>query len=128
MMSPDKEKYYIDPDRTPHFSPMEGVDSSVLTGLSGEKIMMVLTTIQAGYAVPEHSHPHEQTGMVQSGKARMKIGGKEHIVEKGDVCVFPSGIPHGAKCIGDKPFVMLDVFHPAREDFIEMVRKQGDKK
>ena len=127
-MSPDKEKYYIEAGKAPHFSPMDGVDSSVLTGLSGGEIMMVLTTIQPGYAVPEHSHPHEQTGMVQSGKARMKIGGKEHIVEKGDVCIFPPDVPHSAKCIGDRPFVMLDVFHPVREDFIAQIEKQGEKR
>jgi len=98
-----------DPDKAPHFSPMEGIDSAVLTGLAGENIMMVLTTIQPGCDVPEHKHPHEQVGMVRSGKARMKIGGKEHVVEKGDVCVFPSNILHSARCLGDAPFVMLDI-------------------
>ena len=124
-MSPDKEKYFIDPDKAPHFSPMEGIDSAVLTGLAGENIMMVLTTIQPGCDVPEHKHPHEQVGMVRSGKARIKIGGKEHVVEKGDVCVFPSNIPHSARCLGDAPFVMLDIFNPAREDFIEQIKKSN---
>jgi len=125
-VSPDKEKYYIDPDKAPRFSPMEGVDSVVLTGLSGESMMMVLTTIQPGCEVPEHIHPHEQTGMVQAGKARMRIDGKEHVVEKGDVCVFPSNVPHGAKCVGESPFVMLDIFCPVREDFIERIGKKDE--
>ena len=33
-------------------------------------------------------------------------------------------VPPGDATIGDEPFVMLDIFHPVREDFIEKVRKQ----
>ena len=124
-MSPDKEKYFVDASKAPRFSPMEGVDSTVLTGLAGGNMMMVLTTIQPGYEVPEHKHHHEQIGLVRSGKARMKIGDKEHVVEKGDVCIFPSNVPHNAICLGDAPFVMLDIFNPVREDFIEQIKKQN---
>lgn len=124
-MKSDKGKYYIEPDRAPRFSPMEGVETALLTGMSGESMMLALTTILPGYEVPEHKHLQEQIGVVQAGKARMKIGGKEHVVEKGDVCVFPSNVPHSAKSIGDSPFVMLDIFHPVREDFITMAKKQN---
>ena len=33
-------------------------------------------------------------------------------------------VPPGDATIGDEPFMMLDIFHPVREDFIEKVRKQ----
>lgn len=32
---------------------------------------------------------------------------------------IPAGVPHSDRCLGDEPFVMLDVFYPVRKDFIE---------
>jgi hypothetical protein len=32
-------------------------------------------------------------------------------------------VPHGDTTIGDEPFVMLDVFYPIREDFVEKCRE-----
>ncbi|MEW5925161.1 MAG: cupin domain-containing protein [Candidatus Zixiibacteriota bacterium] len=124
-MESNKDKYYVHPDSVLRFSPMDGVETALLTGMSGESMMLALTTIQPGYEVPEHKHPQEQIGIVQAGKARMKIGGKERVIEKGEVCIFPSNVPHSAKALGDKPFVMLDIFHPVREDFIAMAKKQN---
>ena len=124
-MEANKDRFYVHPDNAPRFSPMKGVETALITGMSGESMMLALTTIQPGYEVPEHKHPQEQIGMVQAGKARMKIGGKEHVVEKGDVCIFPPDVPHSAKTLGDAPFVMLDIFHPVREDFIAMAKKQN---
>jgi hypothetical protein len=31
-------------------------------------------------------------------------------------------MPHGDTAIGDEPFVMLDIFHPVREDFVEKAK------
>jgi quercetin dioxygenase-like cupin family protein len=81
-------------------------------------MMMVLSATLPGHTVPIHSHPHEQTGMVHAGRARLTIGGEERVVEKGDFYCIPGGVPHGDTCIGDEPFVMLDIFHPVREDFL----------
>ncbi|MFH1515142.1 MAG: cupin domain-containing protein [bacterium] len=101
---------------------MEGIVTRIVTGLSGEKVMMVLTTIQPGYEIPSHAHPHEQMGLVQSGQCEMTIGDETRIVRKGDFCYFPSNMTHSGKTIGDEPFVMLDIFYPVREDFIKKVR------
>jgi quercetin dioxygenase-like cupin family protein len=56
--------------------------------------------------------------MVHGGKARLTIGGEERTVGAGDFCCIPAGVPHSDICIGDEPFVMLDIFYPLREDFI----------
>ena len=32
-------------------------------------------------------------------------------------------VPHGDTTIGSKPFVMRDIFHPVREDFVEKDRR-----
>ncbi|MBN2078950.1 MAG: cupin domain-containing protein [Spirochaetes bacterium] len=114
--------FFIDPATAPKMIQMEGLETTILTGLNGEKMMMVFNATLPGHTVPEHSHPHEQIGIVYSGKAKLKIGDEERIAQKGDVYRIPADVPHGDTCIGDEPFVMLDIFHPVREDFIEKLK------
>jgi len=40
---------------------------------------------------------------------------------------FPEDVLHNDTCIGDEPFVMLDIFFPVREDFIEKLKKESKK-
>jgi quercetin dioxygenase-like cupin family protein len=60
--------------------------------------------------------------MVYAGKAVLRIGDEQRVVEKGDFYCIPAEVPHGDTCLGEEPFVMLDIFYPAREDFIEKLR------
>jgi quercetin dioxygenase-like cupin family protein len=104
---------------------MEGLETTILTGLHGEQLMMVLNATLPGHSVPVHSHRHEQVGMVYSGKAVLKIGEEERVVGKGDFYCIPANVPHSDTCIGGEPFIMLDIFYPVRDDFIRKVDKQG---
>jgi quercetin dioxygenase-like cupin family protein len=115
----EKFVYFINSEEAPKIIQMEGLETKILTGLHGEKMMMVLNATLPGHTVPLHSHPHEQIGMVYAGKAILRIGNEERIVQKGDFYCIPSNIPHSDTCIGDEPFVMLDIFYPVREDFID---------
>jgi quercetin dioxygenase-like cupin family protein len=115
-------KYFINLEKAPKFTQIEGLETTVLTGLCGEKMMMVLNATLPGCTVPLHSHPHEQMGMVYAGKAKLRIGDEERIVKKGDFFCIPSNVPHSDTCLSDEPFVMLDVFYPVRKDFIEKIK------
>lgn len=114
--------YFIDTGSAPRFAHAPGVETTILTGSNGEGMMMVLTELSPGSNVPAHSHPHQQMGMVYAGKAKMRIGKESRIVEKGDFCIMPPNVEHEAACVGDKPFIMLDIFYPVREDFIEKIK------
>ncbi len=103
---------------------VKGLETIILTGIHGEKMMMVLNATLPGHTVPLHSHPHEQIGMVYSGKARLRIGDKEHIVKKGDFYCIPANVPHSDTAIGNESFIMLDIFCPVREDFIEKCKQK----
>jgi quercetin dioxygenase-like cupin family protein len=103
---------------------MEGLETTILTGLYGEKMMMVLSATLPGHSVPLHSHPHEQIGMVYAGRAILRIGVEERTVRRGDFYCIPAGVHHGDTCIGEEPFVMLDIFCPLREDFIRKLKEQ----
>jgi quercetin dioxygenase-like cupin family protein len=117
-MTDEKVPAYPDPAAAPKLTQMEGLETTILTGLRSGEMMMVLNATLPGHTVPMHSHPHEQIGMVYSGKGALRIGEEERIVEKGDFFCIPGGVLHGDTCLGDEPFVMLDIFHPVREDFL----------
>ncbi len=120
MSKEKKGAYFIDPAQAPRIVPRPGLETTVLTGLDEERMMMVLSATLPGQTVAIHSHPHEQIGMVYSGRAMLMIGNEERMVQKGDFYCIPANVPHGDICLGDEPFVMLDIFYPVREDFLDM--------
>ena len=121
-----KTEYFIDPDKAPKFTQIEGLETTILTGLYGESMMMVFNSTLSGHEVPIHSHPHEQVGVVYAGEAILRVDGEERRVRKGDLYCIPADVPHGDTTIGDEPFVMLDVFYPIREDFVEKFQQMGN--
>jgi quercetin dioxygenase-like cupin family protein len=115
-------KYFINPEKALKFIQKEGLETKILTGLTGEKMMMAFNSTLPGHSVPLHSHKHEQVGVVYSGRAKLRIGDEERIVNKGDLYCIPSHTPHSDTCLGDEPFVMLDIFYPVRKDFLERIK------
>jgi len=120
--------YFINLDEAPRIVQMKGLETVVLTGLQGERMMMVLNITSPRHTVPLHSHPHEQIGMVYDGKAKLKIGDEERTVMKGDFYCIPANVPHSETAIGDEPFIMLDIFCPIREDFIEKCKQKSKQR
>ena len=118
-----KIPYFINLLKSPTFSQMKGLETTVLTGLYGEKMMMVLNSTLPGCTVPIHTHPHEQVGMVYQGEAIMIVGKEKKHVKKGDFYCIPSKVPHGDSCISKEPFIMFDIFYPVRKDFIKKIGK-----
>jgi quercetin dioxygenase-like cupin family protein len=90
-----------------------GVERRVLT--SGDQLMVVQFTIQAGAEVPLHTHPHEQIGHIVSGRMIMHIGGEEREIGPGDGYSVPGGVVHGATGITE--VIAVDSFHPVRDDY-----------
>jgi len=127
-MTEEKIPYFIDPEDAPRLTQMPGLETNILTGLRGEEMMMVLNATLPGHTVPRHSHPHEQIGMVYAGKAVLRIGDEERVVKKGDFYCIPANVSHSDTCIGDEPFVMLDIFYPVREDFIGKLKQVSEDK
>jgi quercetin dioxygenase-like cupin family protein len=122
-----KTPYFIDLEDAPRLTQMPGLETTILTGLHGERMMMALNATLPGHTVPMHSHPHEQIGVVYAGRATLRIGDEERIVEKGDFYFIPANVPHSDTCIGEDPFVMVDIFNPVREDFIEKLKQASGK-
>jgi quercetin dioxygenase-like cupin family protein len=71
--------------------------------------------LEPGSVVPMHTHPHEQTGTLISGRMRFEIGDETFELEPGRRVDDPGGVPHEAAGI-DKCRV-VEVFSPPREDW-----------
>jgi quercetin dioxygenase-like cupin family protein len=121
-METKKSPYFINLDDAPRFMQMEGLETTILTGLHSGRMTMALNATLPGHTVPIHTHKHEQIGMVYRGQAKLRIGDEERIVKQGDFFNIPSGTPHGDTCISDEPFVMLDIFYPKRKDFLKKLK------
>jgi len=123
MVGGQRTSFFIDPSQAPKLTEMPGLETTILTGLHGEQMMMALNDKLPGHTVPTHSHSHEQIGVVCAGKARLKIDDEERVVQKGDFYCIPANVPHSDTCFGDEPFVMLDIFYPVREDFVAQLQE-----
>ena len=86
-----------------------GVVVHILT--DGEKAMVVEVDIEPGAVVPMHTHPHEQTGTLISGRMRFEIGDETFDLEPGDAWMIPGGVPHSATA-GSADVVTLNVWPP----------------
>lgn len=82
-----------------------------------ENIMMVKVAFDKGAIGQLHEHYHSQTTYVVSGKFEVEIDGKKKILSEGDGFYIPPHIMHGAVCL--EPGILIDVFSPHREDFLE---------
>jgi len=82
----------------------------------GEHIMMSFVYFDPHGVVPEHAHPHEQSGTVLEGTFELVIDGEKRQLTTGDAYVIPPNTPHSARAF-DAPAVALDIFHPPREEY-----------
>ncbi|HEY5764478.1 MAG TPA: cupin domain-containing protein [Candidatus Deferrimicrobiaceae bacterium] len=97
-------------------SPRELVPGVTAKIASGERIMFSLVTLEPNAVVPEHSHPHEQMGMMVSGTMEFSIAGETRTFSGDEIYLVPGGVPHRAVA-GPDGAVALDVFSPPREEY-----------
>jgi quercetin dioxygenase-like cupin family protein len=84
--------------------------------VAGEGLMLSAVTFDPDSTVPDHAHPHEQMGLLLSGRLEFTIGGVTRILSPGDFWRIPGGVVHSARSL-EGAAVALDVFHPVRDDY-----------
>lgn len=105
--------YFVDKKDCSHHTIFAGVD--IFTA-PGNSMMLSLVEFEPHAVVEEHSHPHEQMGLMLEGEAEFIVGGESRIVGPGTMWRIPGGVKHKV-IAGDRPVRALDVFHPIREDY-----------
>ena len=83
---------------------------------AGDRMMVSVVDLAPGAIVEEHSHPHEQVGMLLSGRALFFIGAEQKTLQPGDLYVIPGNTLHKVIAL-DAPVRALDVFHPVRAEY-----------
>lgn len=82
-----------------------------------DKIMLVNVHFNEGGIGPMHDHYHSQVTYVVSGEFELTIGEETKMMKGGDAFYIPPNVLHGAIC--KKSGILIDVFSPIREDFME---------
>ncbi|MEW5901087.1 MAG: cupin domain-containing protein [Acidobacteriota bacterium] len=82
----------------------------------GERTHLTEFRLAKGSIIPQHDHPHEQTGYLVSGRMRFIIAGEVFDTGPGDGWNIPGGLSHGVEVLEDS--VAIEVFSPVREDYL----------
>jgi quercetin dioxygenase-like cupin family protein len=107
------ESYFVDKKDCKHHSIIPGVE---MFTTCCERMMLSLVEMEPHSVIEEHSHPHEQMGLMLEGEADFTIGDQQMRVTAGQMWRIPGGVVHKVVA-GQQPVRALDVFHPPREDF-----------
>lgn len=91
-----------------------GVDRKVLA--FSDELMCVENHFEEGAIGALHHHPHTQITYVVSGQFEFEIDGVKKIVNPGDTMLKKNSVEHGCICL--KKGILLDIFAPMREDFL----------
>ena len=72
--------------------------------------------LSLGTVIPEHRHPHEQTGYLISGLLTLTIENESFDVKSGDSwCIEPDQM-HSLQVLSDS--LVVEVFSPVREEYL----------
>ena len=107
------KEYWID-EETPWEPVAEGLSRQIMG--YDDKIMLVKAKFETGAVGQLHKHYHSQVTYVASGEFKMTIGDDIRIIKEGDSYYIPPHEIHG--CVCTKPGILIDIFSPAREDFL----------
>lgn len=110
-----RSKAFILGEETPRESVGEGLTRQ-LFGYD-DSILMARVEFDTGAVGAVHSHEHSQVSYVESGEFDVYIDGVETRLGAGDSFYIEPNAKHGAVC--REAGVLIDVFSPTREDFLE---------
>jgi quercetin dioxygenase-like cupin family protein len=79
-------------------------------------MLLALVDLEPHSVVEEHSHPHEQIGMVLEGRATFYIGDEQKTLQAGDFYRIPGNVRHRVVVL-DAPCRAIDIFAPVREEY-----------
>jgi quercetin dioxygenase-like cupin family protein len=91
-----------------------GVERKILG--CDDQLMMVAVRFEKGAVGSLHHHVHRQVSYVASGKFEVAIDGNKKILQQGDSFFVAPDRVHGVVAL--EAGTLVDVFTPAREDFL----------
>lgn len=97
----------------------ESVDKGVERKILGhdDNLMLVVVNFEKGAVGTAHHHPHRQVTYVSAGRFEVAIDGKKKVLKEGDSFFVSPDLVHGVVALEEG--ALLDIFTPAREDFMD---------
>ncbi len=114
MKIPERHEQWVFHQDTLPQEAAPGVTRRVLA--YADQLMCVENFFEKGAVGSLHSHPHTQITYVVSGAFEFTIGDQTKVVRAGDSLLKEDGVRHGCVCLEEG--ILLDIFTPAREDFL----------
>lgn len=108
--------------------PRETVRLGVSRSAIGTKdVICVLNRIEPVMQPSPHVHEDvDQLAFILSGRAVYHLGETGHEMGPGGVMLIPAGVRHWIEPAGDEVVENLDVFAPARSDYLHLLEWMGD--
>ena len=91
-------------------------DGAAARSVHGERLTLAVVELDPGSVVPEHSHDHEQLGIVLRGDVTFRVGDETRALTAGGTWRIPSNVPHEVH-VGPQGAVVIDAFAPPRDDW-----------
>lgn len=105
---------YITASEIPWERAGEGVRRKILG--YDQELMLVRVEFEKGSIGYLHKHPHRQVTYIESGVFDVQLGAEKKKQGAGDCYFVPPGVEHGVVAL--EAGILVDVFAPAREDFL----------
>ena len=87
--------------------------------------LVVFNWVDPPTALPLHDHPFDQLALILAGRCVMRVDEEVHPLGPGEFVYIPAGASHGLEAVGsEEPVLNVDVFSPAREDYLHLVAEQ----
>ena len=114
MATAETTKVFIENKEIPWEQMDKGVKRKIMA--YDDSLMVVKVEFEKGGVGSLHQHYHSQITHIESGSFEVEVEGVKKVLNAGDAFHIPSNAMHGAVCL--EAGVLIDVFSPMREDFI----------
>jgi quercetin dioxygenase-like cupin family protein len=116
-MSDNKSKYFKKIKDLPLVKLTEESQAHLLLS---DRLLISFIQNPPGCVFPIHDHESEQILIILEGEEDHVCGDETFLMKAGDVCVHPSGVPHGGET--KTGFKGIDIFCPPREAHVEKLK------
>ncbi|HEX6858000.1 MAG TPA: cupin domain-containing protein [Streptosporangiaceae bacterium] len=103
--------------------PVEFVPGLGFRPVLGDGALVNFVSFDPGTEAPRHVHSEEQIVIVLDGEFTFDLDGDVRVMRRGDVCVIPAWVPHGAWTT-DTSCLEVDVFCPPRQSLLKLAEAQ----
>jgi quercetin dioxygenase-like cupin family protein len=84
-----------------------------------EHVTLALHRLMPGHEPRPHQHPNEQIVYIMAGHIDFHVGDEVVRLGPGGLLRVPPNVMHYGVVVGDEPVLNLDVFTPARPEYLE---------